>query len=272
MTNSAHNFKLGDFECRVIYDGKVSAPVENPEKGSGESRLSFIDLDILTLLIKTRNRTILLDTGWGAVDQTEPRAGLAIKNLKSAGIKPEEIDAVILSHGHIDHIGGTIDNCGSPAFPNARYYMCRKEWEFWTSGSDFSCIPEDVRESALLTVKKNLLPLKGRIMLLDDEKDILPGISFLKTPGHSPGLIVLVITSNNQRLFCLSDLFHLTREIENPGQYLIPPATCEADASRRKILSLIKPEDLVCGAHFPFPGLGHIVYRDGSRRWEPVSP
>jgi glyoxylase-like metal-dependent hydrolase (beta-lactamase superfamily II) len=270
MINNSYSFRLGNFECRVINDGKCSAPVEDQEHGNGERRLSFIDLDIITLLIKTQNRTVLLDTGWGVVDQTEPRAGLTIKNLKSAGIQPEEIDAVIITHGHVDHIGGAIDDSGSPAFPNARYYMYRKEWEFWTSGSDFSCIPEDVRESAILTVKKILFPLKDRIVPLDAETDILPGISFIKTPGHSPGLIVLVVTSNNQRLFCLSDLFHQTREIENPGQYLIPPATGEAYASRTRILSLIKEEDLVCGGHFPFPGLGHIVCREGTRRWEPI--
>jgi glyoxylase-like metal-dependent hydrolase (beta-lactamase superfamily II) len=271
MTNSFYKFKLGDFECSVINDGKISAPVENPGPGPQKNSFRYMQIDILTLLIKTKNKTLLLDTGWGTANQMEPQAGLTLRNLKSAGISPEEIDAVIISHGHIDHIGGTVDAGGNLTFPNARYYMCRKEWEFWTSDSDFSSIPEDVRQSAVEAAHRNLVPLKDKMVLLDAENEILPGISFIKTPGHSPGLIVLILSSKNERLVCLSDSFHRTTEIENPGQYIVPPMTGEADASRASILSQIKPQDLVYGGHFPFPGLGHIVYRDNNRVWEPVT-
>jgi glyoxylase-like metal-dependent hydrolase (beta-lactamase superfamily II) len=267
MKTSSFTFKLGEFSCWVINDGKVPIP-DIIQKFLAEDNI--VELDTLVLLVKTKNNTILFDTGWGIGAEAAPLAGLLTQNLETTGIRREEIDTIIFSHGHVDHIGGNIDAAGNPVFPNARYYMFHKEWKFWTMGSDLSGMPESIRQNARLTVQKNLIPLKDKINLFDSSSDIVPGISCMEAPGHSPGHIVLLVSSGSQRLLCFFDAFHRPIEIERPSTFLTPPMTGEAGASREKILSQIKSSDLIFAGHFSFPGLGHIILRDNVRYWQPI--
>jgi glyoxylase-like metal-dependent hydrolase (beta-lactamase superfamily II) len=156
MNTNSYRFKLGNFACWVIKDGKcpIPATVQVPSfQGKGAV---LKELDISILLIKTLKDMILIDTGLGT--GAGPDSGKLIQNLQSEGIQCTDIDTVVFSHGHGDHIGGNMDSRGNPVFPNARYFMFRKEWEFWTSGSGVSSMPENIRESASLYVKKNLFP------------------------------------------------------------------------------------------------------------------
>jgi glyoxylase-like metal-dependent hydrolase (beta-lactamase superfamily II) len=267
MKTASYAFKLGDFNCWVINDGKVPVPDTIQELHSNGN---IIDLDTMVLLVKTQNHKVLFDTGWGVGAEAAPLAGLLTRNLEAIGTRREEIDTIIFSHGHIDHIGGNMDSSGHPVFPNARYYMFRKEWEFWTTRPDLSSMPESIRASAQLAVQKNLIPLKNIINLFDDGSDVVPGISCMAAPGHSPGHIVLIVSSCSKRLICLFDSFHRTVEIEKPAVFLTPPMTGEASASREKILSSITKDDLIYGGHFPFPGLGHILRQNNMCRWQPI--
>ncbi|MDD5701821.1 MAG: MBL fold metallo-hydrolase [Dehalococcoidales bacterium] len=267
MKTSSYSFKIGDFNCWIINDGKVPVPdvLQDPDHKN-----NIISLDTLVLLVKTRTNTVLVDTGWGPGAEAAPQAGLLTQDLEAEGIRREDFDSIIFSHAHIDHIGGNIDSYGNPVFPNAKYYMFRKEWEFWTTGPDLSSMPESIRESAQLAVQKNLIPLKDNINLFDDSRDIVPGISCMAAPGHSPGHIILIVSSGYQRLICLFDSFHRPIEIEKPSLFLTPPMTDEAKSSRDKILSLITKDDLIYAGHFPFPGLGHILLQNNICHWQPI--
>jgi glyoxylase-like metal-dependent hydrolase (beta-lactamase superfamily II) len=267
MKKSSYSFKLGEFSCWVINDGTCHPPDSLKEYSS---KANQSELDITVLLIKTRSHITLVDTGWGAGADAAPKAGLLTQNLETTGIKREEIDSIIFSHAHIDHIGGHIDASGNPIFPNARYYMYRKEWEFWTVRPDLSSIPEDVRQGALLAVQRNLIPIKDKINLFEDSRDIVPGIAYMPVPGHSPGNIMLLVSSGSQRLLCLFDAFHNPIEVENPELILVPPMTAEAGDSRKRILSQIKSDDLIFAGHFPFPGIGHIASKDNTWHWQPI--
>jgi glyoxylase-like metal-dependent hydrolase (beta-lactamase superfamily II) len=267
MQTSIYSFKLGDFPCWIINDGAVPVPDVLQEPGS---QYNITTLDTLVLLVKTGSHTVLIDTGWGAGAEAATGGGQLTRRLESAGIPRREIDTIIFSHGHIDHIGGIMDSLGHPVFPDARYYIFRPEWEFWTLRPDLSSMPESVRQSALLAVQKNLIPLKNTINLFDESGDIVPGISCMATPGHSPGHVILIISSGRQRLVCLFDSFHRPIEIEKPSLFLTPPMTGDAEGSRNKILSLITPDDLVYAGHFPFPGLGRVLRQENICRWQPV--
>jgi glyoxylase-like metal-dependent hydrolase (beta-lactamase superfamily II) len=268
MNNTSYKFKTGDFDCWVINDG-VCYPPDSIKKVLSKENQSGMDSTVL--LVKTPTNNILFDSGWGTGAKEAPQAGLLIKNLETTGIKKEEIDRIIFSHAHVDHIGGHIDASGKPVFPNARYYMFRKEWEFWTSHPALSDMPEDMRRTAISAVQKNLIPIKDRINLFDDRRDIVPGISYMETPGHSPGHIIAIISSGSQRLLCFFDAFHSPKELENPSLFFNPPMTGEAGTSREKILSEIRPGDLIYAGHFPFPGLGHVVRKDNTWSWQPIA-
>jgi glyoxylase-like metal-dependent hydrolase (beta-lactamase superfamily II) len=267
MEISNYRFESGSIKFWVLNDGKCYPPDSLKKVLSREDQAG---IDSTVLLVKTGSNVVLFDSGWGTGAKEAPQAGLMIKNLKTTGLKREDVDSIIFSHAHVDHIGGHIDASGNPVFPNARYYMFRKEWEFWTSNPALSDMPEDMRRTAISAVQKNLIPIKDKITLFEKPGEILPGISYMETPGHSPGHIVLIVSSGNGRLICLFDSFHSPSELKEPSKFLNPPMTGEAGPSREKILSKIRSGDLIYAGHFPFPGLGYITRKDNAWHWQPV--
>ncbi|MBN2059668.1 MAG: MBL fold metallo-hydrolase [Deltaproteobacteria bacterium] len=225
-------------------------------------------MDLICLCVKTDKHTVLFDTGFGGVI---PTTGQLIQNLQDSKISRSEIDTVILSHGHPDHICGISGSNNQPNFPNAQYYMFKREWEYWMSKPDFSEVDEFIRQLTFTSIQKNLVPLKGRIQLLEKESEIVPGIKFLTTPGHTPGHISFVISSDKESLIILCDLFHRTIEIEDPSLFLLPPMTSEANISRAKLLSQVRIEDLLFSGHFSFPGVGKLYKSGDVQKWQPIA-
>jgi glyoxylase-like metal-dependent hydrolase (beta-lactamase superfamily II) len=279
MSNNSHFFKIGDFQALVIRDSGGPQAWDSffPTVNSRELHQAFSQynfsihdiMEVMCLLIRAGKHLILVDTGWGV--QSQMITGKLFQNLEAEGIRRQDIDMVINSHGHPDHIGGNTDNDGKPAFPNARYVMCRKEWEFWTSMPLLSEIDERFRYTMLETVQKNLIPLKDRFELIDDEAEILPGIESFQAPGHTPNQIVLLISSGKERLFCIFDMAH------HPIQFLRPSWTVPLDlqpeqaaTTRKQFLSeKLTSDTLVFACHFPFPGLGRLIKRDDGWLWQP---
>ena len=118
-----------------------------------------------------------------------------IPNLRSIGVAPEEIDTVILTHGHVDHIGGNLDQAGKLAFPNARYVMSRAEWDFWAADPDLAAFKVTAFIDLIRSVARTQLPpIQERLILVEDGDEIVPGIQVVAAPGHTPGHIALFDT------------------------------------------------------------------------------
>jgi glyoxylase-like metal-dependent hydrolase (beta-lactamase superfamily II) len=211
-----------------------------------------------------------VDTGAGGL---APTTGKLVQNLKAVAIAPENIDTIIITHGHPDHIGGITDNKGRLAFLNARYVMWQDEWDFWTSEQAETKLDEHVREVLLSYARKNLPPIQGQLHLVDRETEILPGIQAIAAPGHTPGHMALAVSSKGEQLLCISDTvlhpIHLKRPEWHAAVDFDPE---QVQATRRRILKrAVAEKALVLAFHFPFPGLGHVSQSGDTWQWEPIS-
>jgi len=227
----------------------------------------------VSVLINAGQRKVLVDTGAGGF---APTTGKLISNLKVGGVAPEDIDVVVLTHCHIDHIGGAVDNEGKPAFPNARYIMSKDEWDFWTSEKAAEAVEklkikdEHVKEGLITVPRHTLLQIQDQLDLIDHEREIVPGIRAVEASGHTPGHMAVAITSEGEELLYISDTVIHPIHLQRPDWYsavAIDPG--QVVATRRRIIGRsVAEKTLIHASHFPFPGLGYVVQEGEGWRWQ----
>ncbi|MBA2277425.1 MAG: MBL fold metallo-hydrolase, partial [Chloroflexia bacterium] len=226
----------------------------------------------ICLFVDTGRNRVLVDTGAGPL---APTTGRLPAHFRDAGIDLTTIDTVVLTHGHIDHIGGNTDADGSPAFPGARFVMWRAEWDFWTAEPSPSATPADEHITNLRTWAQRFLPpIQPQVELIDRETEIVPGIAAVAAPGHTPGNMVVAVTSGGELLLNLSDTaldpIHLSHPEWQPA---FDQDRTQAAATRRRLFDwAANDRALVLNFHFPFPGLGHVSTARPGWRWEPITP
>ena len=290
MSNDTYHFKIGRFECTAVSDGTLTytpptfpppatllfanAPKERLEQMLLEHNLQseqWVEWTspYICLVAKTDDHLVLVDTGAGGLAST---TGRLMQSLREARIAPEDIDTVILTHGHPDHIGGNIDVGGNPAFPNARYVMWKDEWDFWTSEQAEQKLDEHVREILVKFARKNLPPIQGKVDLFNREKEIVPGIRAVAAPGHTPGHMALEISSDGESLLCIADsALHPIHLQQLDWHAAVDFAPDQAVNTRRKILHRAADQKaLILAFHFPFPGIGRIDQKGDGWRWQPI--
>jgi len=289
MDTEVYRFKVGDFECMAVSDGSLTyappmfpppatilfsnAPTEALDHVLGEHDLQPEQWTewmspYTCLLVNAADHLVLVDTGAGGL---APSTGRLIHNLKAAGIEPDDINTVILTHAHPDHIGGNLNREGKLTFPNARYVMWKGEWDFWTSEEAALKLDEHAK-MMLAFAQRNLPPIRDRLDLVDHETEILPGIRAVAAPGHTPGHMAVAISSRRQQLLCISDTFLHPVHLEQPEWYAVVDFDPkQVVATRRRLLNKAAVEKaLVLAFHFPFPGLGHVVQKGTGWQWQPI--
>src|SRR6266850_4904972 len=211
-----HRFILGDAEVTVVSDGPLplgdpsgtftGVPKEEVKKMLSDNFLSpdNVVLEQNSPIVNTGDKLILFDTGMGTSKAFGPTTGRQQKSMKEAGIKPEDIDAVVFSHAHIDHIGGVVDDSGKVLFPNAQFYIAQSDFDYWTDKKKMDSPLKDF----VIHARKNLMPVRDRLVFFKDGQEFLPGVQAMAAPGHTVGHHIFMVTSKGKSFAFLGDLTH----------------------------------------------------------------
>jgi glyoxylase-like metal-dependent hydrolase (beta-lactamase superfamily II) len=278
MSTGSYRFRLGTFKCAALSDGSwdyplksvfANVPVEQIRQTLRRRSLppDYVTTPYTYLYVNTGEHRLLVDTGAG--DYLAPRTGKLLHNMDAAGIDPGQIDVVAITHAHPDHIGGILNGRGRFVYPQASYYISKEEWSFWFSEVSREKAPERFVSIA----RGNLEPLRARMNLLEGESPIVPGVRALPAPGHTPGHMVVSVSSGDAQLLYIGDTAVHPLHLEHPEWlpiYDILPE--QAAISKRRVFDRAAAEGaLVMGQHFsPFPSLGTVVRKGEGWQWQPI--
>jgi glyoxylase-like metal-dependent hydrolase (beta-lactamase superfamily II) len=270
QTQYWHRFNLGEAEVTVVSDGPlplgdpsenfVGVPKEVVQQMLTDNflRTDNVILEQNSPIVNTGDKLILFDTGMGTAKPFGPTTGRQQKSMAEAGIKPSDIDAVVLSHAHIDHIGGIVGADDKPLFPNAQYYIAQSDFDFWT---DESKLGGDLK-AFVAHARKNLLPVRDRLVFFKDGQEFLPGVQAIAAPGHTVGHTIFMVTSTGKSFAFLGDLsHHQVLLIEKPRmEFAYDTDPKQAASTRVRLLEMLAANKTpVMSYHFAWPGYGHVV-------------
>jgi len=283
-----YRYKVGSHEVTVLTDGARMFPltdsyVTNAPIAEVRKALEAVYLPpdkmihhYAPIVVNTGAKLILIDTGSGpgALKQTNGELGQLPQNLAAAGIKVTDIDAVVISHFHGDHVNGLLDDNNKLAFPNAEVLVPATEWKFWMDDGEMSRATKGRMEDLFKNNRRVFDALGRKVTQYDWNKELAPGLMPLPTVGHSIGHTSYVLASGSAKLYIQSD------EINNPDLFARHPdwsANFDQDgpqaiATRRKVYDMLVAEKfLVQGFHYPFPGLARIEKAEAGYRVVPAT-
>lgn len=210
-------------------------------------------------LINTGSKLVLIDTGAGSM--FGETTGKLERNLAAAGVKPDQIGEIILTHGHPDHAGGMLNAAGERVFPKAVVRICEDDLNFWYDDAAKARLPQ--KAQMFDAAHKLLGPYReaGQIQTFKAGADIGGGLSAVALAGHTPGHSGLRISDGSEQLLVWGDIVHLPAlQFVNPAQSIgfdIDPD--QARATRLKIFDEVEVDRIrVAGMHLCFPGIGHV--------------
>ena len=288
-----YRYKVGSIEITVVNDGVSRMPitegfVENASKDEVNAALAaaFLEKDFYAgpynpIVINTGSKLALVDTGTGEPTYAASKGlnGRLLLNLAAAGIDVKDIDTVIVSHYHGDHINGLIKADGSLAFPNAEILVPAVEHKFWMGDDEMSRAKKPRVAAGFANVRRLMSgEVLKRVRTYEWDKEVITGVTAIGTPGHTPGHTSHVVASGSNAVYVQADVTHapflFARHRE--WHFMLDVDPVAAEATRRKVYDMLVAEKmLVQGFHYPFPAVGHVEkngsgYREVLVNWNPT--
>lgn len=279
-----YRVRLGDYEVTLLHDGARSFPMPDKfvtnvpkPKALAVATDAFMPAGKVTVpfnptLINTGSKLVLIDTGNGP--SADGAVGLLFPNLAASGVKPEDIDIVVLSHLHPDHTNGLRTHTGDLAFPNATIIAPEIEWNFWMSDENMAKASDTLTKNYFANTRKVLTGLADRIGRYQWGKEVAPGITAIATPGHTPGHTSFAVASGASRMLVQSDVTNIpVFFLQNPDWHVMYDHDPDLAArTRHRFYDMAATEKmLVAGYHFSFPSLGHVEKAGPGYRLIPVA-
>jgi glyoxylase-like metal-dependent hydrolase (beta-lactamase superfamily II) len=270
-----YRYKLGSFEVTVVTDGNNTNPlsdayVANAPKADVNAALEalFLPKDKVAhaytpVVINTGSKLVAIDTGLGLgmFEQSKGAVGQYHTNLQAAGIDRNAVDVVIISHFHGDHINGLVGPENKPAFPNAEIMVPELEAAFWADESNASKLPEVARPQ-MGNVKRVLGIVGNKVTKYQAGKELVPGITAVASPGHTPGHSSHVVASGDSKILVQADITAGAASLfaRNPQwQFVFDTDKAQAVETRKKLYEMAAAEKMmVQGYHFPFPAMIYV--------------
>ena len=276
-----YRLRLGDFEITSLSDGTVPMDLRQlltgttPAEVDGLLGRSFqenpVETSINAFLIDTGSRRVLVDTGAGGLFGPG-MGGKLLASLAAAGYQPQQIDDVLITHLHPDHSGGLVAG-DRLVFPNATVHVGKPDLDFFLDPAKAASSGYDRKffDEAAASIGPYLRA--GKVQAFAGVTRIMPGITAVPTPGHTPGHSFYLIESRGQQLELMGDIIHAGAvQFPQPRITIVYDVDPAAAASQRsqQFTMLAKERRLVGAAHLPFPGIGHIRAEASGYSWVPV--
>ncbi len=231
------------------------------------------------LAVNTGSKLVVIDTGTGEAnfERSKGAAGQFQNNLKASGINPDQVDTVIISHFHGDHINGLLTADNKLAFPKAEILVPAPEWKYFMDDAEMNKQTSDRMKGVFAGLRKVFDALGRKVTQYEADKEVAPGITSVASYGHTPGHMSFVIAQGNSKVFVQSDVTNIPLFVRNPGFHLMFDQDPQmAEATRRKVYDMLSSEKMmVQGFHYPFPALAHVEksasgYREIPVAWNPA--
>jgi glyoxylase-like metal-dependent hydrolase (beta-lactamase superfamily II) len=279
--------KIGTYEVTALYDGTWFRKIDDkfvrnagPDQVNKALTDSFLQPGIVptsftATLVNTGSKLVLIDAGTGG--QLGPTTGHMPGALAAAGVKPDAIDLIVISHFHPDHINGIKDKDGKKVFANAEIQVPAPEWAFWMDDAKMNAAPEGMRP-LFLNVRRIFQDIAGEVKWFEPGGELAPGVTSIAAFGHTPGHTGFSVNSGNQSLLVLSDTTnHPWLFARNPEwQGIFDMDGAMAVENRKRMLDRAAADRMqVTGYHFPFPATGYIIRQGNGYEvvpvmWQPI--
>ncbi len=284
LVPSRYALRVGEIDVLVVSDGVLLLPgamlAHNAEPAVRAAWLkdNFLPPDAFdwalnVVVVRSGARTILIDAGMGTEFPDLPKSGQLIHRLEAAGIDLASVTDVVLTHMHMDHIGGLlVDGVKEQLRPDLRIHVAAAEVKFWES-PDFSRVsmPPGFPDALRKTAKQFVAEYGSKLRTFEDEYEVAPGVVVARTGGHTPGHSIVRVASGGDRLTFAGDLV-FTVGFEHPDWFNgFEHDPEEAVRVRTSLLrELAANGSLLVATHMPFPSVGHVAVDGDAFRWVPT--